>query len=123
MKAYQITHSIVDIAMIGSLFFENKIADEKTIKSRKTAHKMTITLKTYLSAIQKSGIVINPPSFTMVLKCPNFIMDFFFMIWLRTNMVKDMLLPDFANNANKEVVQLHNDLLKFLFEWNRTIQL
>lgn len=33
------------------------------------------------------------------------------MMWLRTKMVKDMMLPDYANN---ETVQLNNDLLKFL---------
>lgn len=120
MKAYLITHSISDIAMIRSLHSGNKITDEKTIKSRKTAHKITITLKTYLRAIQKAGIIINPLSFKIVLKCPDFIMDFFFMIWLRTKMVKDMLSPDFAINANKENVQLHNDLLKFLNQHNVT---
>jgi 2-dehydropantoate 2-reductase len=123
MKAYLITHSISDIAMISSLFSENKIVDEKTIKSRETARKMTITLKTYLRAIQKSGIVINPSSFNIVLKCPNLIMDFFFMIWLRTKMVKDMMSPDFANNANNEIVQLRNDLLKFLNQNDHTIKM
>lgn len=123
MKAYLITHSISDIAMISSLFIENKIADEKILKNRKTAHNITITLKTYLRAIQKSGIVINPSSFNIVLKCPNLIMDFFFMLWLRTKMVKDMLLPDFANNANKEIVQLRNDLLKFLNQNDHTIRM
>ncbi len=28
--------------------------------------------------------------------------------------MKDMMLPDYASNANNEVVQLNNDLLKFL---------
>jgi 2-dehydropantoate 2-reductase len=28
--------------------------------------------------------------------------------------VKDMMLPDYANSANNEIVQLNNDLLKFL---------
>lgn len=36
------------------------------------------------------------------------------MLWLRTKMVKDMMLPDYTNNANNEIVQLNNDLLKFL---------
>lgn len=120
MKAYLITHSISDIAMISSLHCGDKITDEKTIKRRKTAHKITITLKTYLRAIQKAGIDINPPSFKIMLKCPNLIMDFFFMIWLRTKMVKDMLSPDFANSANRENVQLNNDLLKFLSQHNVT---
>lgn len=31
-------------------------------------------------------------------------------------MVKDMMLPDYANNASNEVVKLNNDLLKFLSE-------
>ncbi|MNW11988.1 hypothetical protein D3C71_2095580 [compost metagenome] len=50
----------------------------------------------------------------MVIKLPNLILDLFFMIWLRTKMVKDMMLPDYAINANNEIVQLNNDLLKFL---------
>lgn len=29
-------------------------------------------------------------------------------------MVRDMLLPDYADSANREIVQLRNDLLKLL---------
>ncbi|HEX9025778.1 MAG TPA: hypothetical protein VF839_04890, partial [Clostridium sp.] len=114
MKAYLITHSISDIALLGGLYFENKISDKKTARTRKTAHKITITLKAYLRAIQKAGVSINPSAFKIVLKFPNLILEFFFMMWLRTKMVKDMMLPDYANNANNEVVKLNNDLLKFL---------
>jgi 2-dehydropantoate 2-reductase len=114
MKSFLITHSVSDIALLGSLYFENKIIDEKTARIRKTAHKITITLKAYLRAIQKAGVVINPSAFKIMLKCPNLILEFFFTMWLRTKMVKDMMLPDYANNANNEVVKLKNDLLKFL---------
>lgn len=114
MKAYLITHSISDIALLGGLYFENNIIDEKTARTRKTAHKITITLKTYLKAIQKAGVAINPSAFKIMLKCPNLILDFFFMMWLRTKMVKDMMLPDYASSANNEVVKLNKDLLKFL---------
>ncbi len=116
MKSYLITHSISDIALLGGLYFENKISNEKTARTRKTAQQITITLKTYLRAIQKAGIDINPSAFKIVLKFPNFILKFFFMMWLRTKMVKDMMLPDYASNANNEVVKLNNDLLKFLSE-------
>lgn len=115
MEAYLITHSISDIALLGGLYFENNISDEKK------AHKITTTLKTYLRAIQKAGVDINPPVFKIMLKCPNFVLDFFFMIWLRTKIVKDMMLPDYANNATNEVVKLKNDLLKFLSEKGVTI--
>ncbi|WP_326513913.1 ketopantoate reductase family protein [Clostridium intestinale] len=121
MKAYLITHSISDIALLGGLYFENNINYEKTAKTRQTAYKITITLKTYLRAIQKAGVDINPPVFKIMLKCPNFVLDFLFMMWLRTKMVKDMLLPDYANNAKKEVVKLKNDLLKFLSQKGVTI--
>lgn len=93
---------------------DNKIRDEKTIRTRKTAQKITITLKAYLRAIQKAGVSINPSAFKKVLKFPNLILEFFFMMWLQTKMVKGMMLPNFANNANNEVVKLNNDLLKFL---------
>ena len=43
-----------------------------------------------------------------------FILDTLFMLWLRTKRVKDMLLPDYANSANQEIMLLHDDLLKFL---------
>ncbi|KGE19821.1 ketopantoate reductase family protein [Paenibacillus wynnii] len=114
MKAYLITHSISDIALVGALHFENKIIDEKTARTRKTAHRITFTLKMYLRAIQKAGVAINPSVFKIVLKCPDLILDFVFMMWLRTKIVKDMLLPEYANNAHNEIVQLNNDLLKFL---------
>lgn len=114
MKAYLITHSVSDIAMLGGLYSENKTIDEKTARTRKTAHKITFTLKTYLMAIQKAGVTINPASFKVMLNCPNLILNFLFMLWLRTKMVKDMMLPDYAISANNEIVQLRNDLLKFL---------
>ncbi|MBK1812222.1 ketopantoate reductase family protein [Clostridium sp. YIM B02505] len=121
MKAFLITHSISDIALLGGLYFENNISNEKTARTRKTAHKITITLKAYLRAIQKAGVSINPSAFKIVLKSPNFILKVFFMMWLRSKMVKDMMLPDYASSANNEVVKLNNDLLKFLSENDVTI--
>ncbi len=114
MNDYLITHSVSDIAMIGALHRENKTVDEKTIRSRKTAHGITVTLKKYLNAIQKAGVTLEPSLYKIILKCPGFILDFFFIIWLRTKMVKDMLVPEFANSANNEVLKLNKDLLHFL---------
>ncbi|GIP26375.1 hypothetical protein J23TS9_15050 [Paenibacillus sp. J23TS9] len=114
MQAYLITHSVSDIAMLSVLHAENKIIDKKTARTRKTARKITVTLKTYLRAIQKAGVSIDPPMLKMVLKFPNLFLDLFFMAWLRTKMVRDMMLPDYANSANNEMVQLSNDLSKFL---------
>lgn len=114
MQAYLITHSVSDIAMLSVLHSENKIIDKKTARTRKTARKITVTLKAYLRAIQKAGVSIDPPMLKMVLKFPNLFLDLFFMTWLRTKMVRDMMLPDYANNANNEIVQLSNDLMKFL---------
>ncbi|MFB7816609.1 ketopantoate reductase family protein [Paenibacillus chitinolyticus] len=112
MQAYLITHSVFDIAMMSFLHSENKIIDKKT--ARKTARKITVTLKAYLRAIQKAGVSIDPPMLKMVLKFPNLFLDLFFTTWLRTKMVSDMMLPDYANNASNEVVQLSNDFMKFL---------
>lgn len=114
MQAYLITHSVSDIAMMSVLYSENKIIDKKTARTRKMARKITVTLKAYLMAIQKAGVSIDPPMLKMVLKLPNLFLDLFFMTWLRTKMVSDMMLPDYANNANNEIVQLSNDLMKFL---------
>ncbi|MEC0204647.1 2-dehydropantoate 2-reductase N-terminal domain-containing protein [Paenibacillus lautus] len=114
MQAYLITHSVSDIAMMSVLYSENKIIDKKTARTRKMARKITVTLKAYLMAIQKAGVSIDPPMLKMVLKFPNLFLDLFFMTWLRTKMVSDMMLPDYANNANNEIVQLSNDLMKFL---------
>ncbi|WP_405155312.1 ketopantoate reductase family protein [Paenibacillus sp. FSL K6-0108] len=114
MRSYLITHAVSDIALLGFLKMDNKTIDSNTANNRKTAHEITHTLKTYLRAIQKAGVAINPSAFKIVLSCPDFILDSLFMIWLRTKMVKDMMLPDYASSANNEVVQLNNDLLKFL---------
>ena len=114
MKAFLITHSISDIAMTGILVRDNRIIDEKTLRSKKTAHKITITLKIYIRALQKAGIAVNPSFFKTMIKLPDFILDFLFMIWLRTKMVRDMLSPDFAGAANRENVALEKDLLEFL---------
>ncbi|ETT31401.1 ketopantoate reductase [Paenibacillus sp. FSL R5-192] len=114
MQAYLITHSVSDIAMLSFLHSENKIIDKKTARTRKMARKITVTLKAHLKAIQKAGVSIDPPMLKMVLKFPNLFLDLFFMAWLRTKMVRDMMLPDYANHANNEIVQLSNDLIKFL---------
>lgn len=114
MQAYLITHSVSDIAMLSFLHSENKIIDQKTVRTRKRARKITVTLKAYLRAIQQAGVSIDPPMLKMVLKFPNLFLDLFFMTWLRTKMVRDMMLPDYANSANNEIVHLSNDLMKFL---------
>lgn len=121
MKAYLITHSVSDIALLSVLHSDNKNIDEKTFRTRKTAHQITSILKTNLRAIQQAGVAIHPSVFKFVLICPDLIMDFLFMLWLRTNMVKDMLLPDYADSATKEIVQLNNDLLKFLSQHEVTL--
>lgn len=114
MQAYLITHSVSDIAMLSVLHSEDKITDKKTARTRKTARQITGTLKAYLRAIQKAGVSIDPPMLKMVVKFPNLFLDLFFMTWLRTKMVRDMMLPDYANRANNEIVQLSHDLMKFL---------
>ena len=111
MQAFLITHSVSDIAMTGILVQDDKIIDEETLRSRKTAQKIRTTLKKYLASLQKAGININPALFKVMLKCPNFILDTFFVLWLRSKMVKDMLAPDFAYAAHRENAQLERDLL------------
>ena len=114
MFSFLITHSVSDIALTGILVQDDKIIDEKTLRSRKTAQKITITLKKYLRALQDAGVTINPSFFKTMLKCPNPILDSFFVLWLRSKMVKDMLAPDFAGSAHRENAQLEKDLLEFL---------
>ncbi|MEC0128294.1 ketopantoate reductase family protein [Paenibacillus pabuli] len=114
MQAYLITHSVSDIAMLSVLHSENRIIDQKTARTRKKASQITVTLKAYLRAIQKAGVSIDPPILKLVLKLPNTFIDLFFMTWLRTNMVRDMMLPEYANNASNEIGQLRDDLMKFL---------
>lgn len=118
MQAYLITHSVSDIAMLQFLHAENNIIDNKTVRTRKMARKITVTLKAYLRAIQNAGVTIDPPILKWMLKFPNFLLDLFFMTWLRTKIVSDMMLPDYAKNANNEIVQLSNDLIKFLRQNN-----
>lgn len=114
MQAYLITHSVSDIALLGSLYGGNQTIDPVTPGTRTTARQITVTLKAYLKAIRKAGVAVDPPVFNLVPKLPSFILDVLFIAWLRTNMVKDMLLPDYANAANQEVVRLEQDLTKFL---------
>jgi 2-dehydropantoate 2-reductase len=110
MQSYLITHSVSDIALLSFLPAENK----KTAETQKTARQITVTLKAYLRAIQQAGVSMDPPLLKIALKMPNLFLDLFFMAWLRTNMVRDMMLPDYANRANHEIGQLRNDLMKFL---------
>lgn len=114
MEDFLITHSVSDIAMVGALYLNNEAITEKSLKSRRTAHGITITLKRNLEAIQKAGVNLEPSFYNVLLKCPNFLLDAFFMIWLRTNLVKDMLAPQFAANANQEMLKLTEDLRYFL---------
>ncbi|MEK4043631.1 2-dehydropantoate 2-reductase N-terminal domain-containing protein [Paenibacillus sp. FSL H8-0048] len=114
MQAYLITHSVSDIALLGSLYGGNQTVDPVTPGTKKTARQITVTLKAYLKAIRKAGVAVDPPVFKIVPKLPSLLLDVLFIAWLRTNMVKDMLLPDYANAANQEVVQLEKDLTKFL---------
>ncbi|WP_342477608.1 2-dehydropantoate 2-reductase N-terminal domain-containing protein [Paenibacillus sp. FSL H7-0350] len=114
MKAYLITHSVSDIALLGGLYSGNQESDPITPGTRKTARNITVTLKAYLRAIRKAGVAVDPPVFKIVPRLPSFMLDVLFIAWLRTKMVKDMMLPDYADAANQEVVQLEKDLTKFL---------
>ena len=114
MQAFLITHSVSDIALLGSLYAWNQTVDPVTPGTRQTARQITVTLKAYLKAIRKAGVAVDPPVFNIVPKLPSFVLDVLFIAWLRTKMVKDMLLPDYANAANQEVMQLEQDLTKFL---------
>ncbi|MEK4853146.1 2-dehydropantoate 2-reductase N-terminal domain-containing protein [Paenibacillus sp. FSL H7-0756] len=114
MQAYLITHSVSDIALLGGLYSRNQESEPISPGTRKTARKITVTLKAYLKAIREADVAVDPPVFNIVPKLPSFILDVLFIAWLRTKMVKDMLLPDYANAANQEVVQLEKDLTKFL---------
>jgi len=114
MQAFSITHSVSDIAMTGILVQDDRIIDEKTLVSKETAHKITTTLKKYITALQKTGVAINPSFFKTLIKWPDFILDSFFVLWLKTEMVRDMLAPDFAGTANRENMALEKDLLTFL---------
>ena len=114
MKAFLITHSATDIAMVSVLHTGDNITDKETLRSAQTARQITVTLKKYLNKIQEAGIVINPAFLKNVLKLPNFVLDSFFKIWLRSKIVEDMLTPSFANSATKEVRRLEEDLLNFL---------
>ena len=116
MNAYLLTHSIVDISMIGALHIGDEIVDERTLGSGKTAREITRTMKTYLRALEKAGIVLTPPVFQKVKKCPDFILTIFFLFWLRSKMVRGMLVPEFANHAQKENLRLRGDIVKFLGE-------
>ena len=114
MAAFLITHSVSDIAMTGILVQDDKIVDEKTLVSKKTAHTITTTLKKYITALQKAGVAITPAFFQTIIKWPDFLLDFLFGMWLRTQMVKDMLAPEFAEAASRENAALEKDLLAFL---------
>ncbi|ANS74341.1 ketopantoate reductase [Paenibacillus yonginensis] len=114
MPAYLITHSVSDIALLSILQSGNNIMGNKTAGTGKMARQITVTLKTYLRAIQQAGVSIDPPMLKRVLKFANLLLALFFMTWLRTKMVRDIRLPDYANSANNEIVQLRKDLMKFL---------
>lgn len=120
MQAYLITHSVSDIALLGGLYSGSQEIDPITPGTRKTARKITVTLKVYLKAIQKAGVAVDPPFFKMVPKLPSFMLDPLFLAWLRTKMVKDMMMPDYAYAANQEVMQLENDLREFLSQSGTT---
>ncbi|MEK3747552.1 hypothetical protein NYE25_04835 [Paenibacillus sp. FSL E2-8871] len=85
-------------------------------KTAKLPYVIKKDMQAYLITHSVSDIAMlsYPPMLKMVLKFPNLFLDLFFMTWLRTKMVRDMMLPDYANNANNEIVQLSNDLMKFL---------
>ncbi|MFL2028258.1 ketopantoate reductase family protein [Loigolactobacillus zhaoyuanensis] len=116
MQAYLMTHSVSDIAMLGSLYSDNKTTDKNTAK------KITTTLKVYLSALQKAGITVNPAALKIVTKTANWLLNFFFMRWLQTKMVKEMRLAEYATSANNEIKKLKGDLLQFLGQNNGTLK-
>ncbi|WP_020616376.1 ketopantoate reductase family protein [Paenibacillus daejeonensis] len=121
MRAFLITHAVTDIAMLGFLNRDLDKVNHDTINIRKTARQITITIKKNVGVIQQAGVTINPTNLKLLLNCPNWVLSFFFRLWLRTNMVKDMMLPDYAFHANNEMVQLNNDLKTFVSQKGFTL--
>ncbi|MGX7203729.1 ketopantoate reductase family protein [Enterococcus pingfangensis] len=112
MNAYLITHAVSDIAMLGSLYSNNEMSNKEI------AQKMVTTYKSYLRAIQKAGIIINPSSSRNILKIPDRFLRFFFTKWLKTKMVGEMKLPEYAVGASNEITKLNKDLVKYLEQKN-----
>ena len=114
MGAYLITHSVSDIALLCNLYARDGAAENEGANTKETARRITRTLKSYLRALRDAGLSISPSAFKAALYCPGFIMDAFFVQWLQSQMVQDMLLPDYAIGAEREAAQLKRDLLELL---------
>lgn len=108
MRDFLITHSVSDIALLGSLY-----ADQLATDQEKTQN-MAAVFKTYLRAIQKAGITINPSTLKIILRMPDFLLHFFFKKWLNSKMVSEMKRPEYAVGAKSEINRLNEDLLEFL---------
>ncbi|MFD1907898.1 hypothetical protein ACFSQ7_33810 [Paenibacillus rhizoplanae] len=64
MKAYLITHSVSDIALLGGLYSGNQEIDPITPGTRKTARKNNSYFKSVSKGnTKKAGVAVDPPVF------------------------------------------------------------
>lgn len=116
MNAFLITHSVMNIALVGVLHEGGTVMDASTAKTKATARKVTLELKSHLRSMKELNIAITPSMFKLLLACPSFIVDLIFMIVLRTKTVKNIMLSDYASGATNEIVELQRDFLVMLQE-------
>ncbi|ACT04795.1 ketopantoate reductase family protein [Paenibacillus sp. JDR-2] len=114
MTGFQITHAVLQIAMINQLYVDGKRMDQAEAQSKKTAHQMTTSLKTYLKALKRSGVQLSPAMFGWALIVPDSILDFVFLKLLGTKLVGEVLFTDYADNAYGEIELLSKDFSLWL---------
>ncbi|GLX69701.1 hypothetical protein MU1_40470 [Paenibacillus glycanilyticus] len=114
MTGFQITHAVLQLALIRSLYVDHVRMDYLTAQSKETAHLITTSLKTYLRAAEKAGVNVSPSMFKVALKIPNGMMDFIFVKLLGTKLVKDVIFTDYADNAYSEIALLYTDFIDYL---------
>ncbi|GEK28644.1 ketopantoate reductase family protein [Furfurilactobacillus siliginis] len=107
MQALLMTHAVSDIAMLGTLYDDH-------IPDNRKAQAMAVKLKTTLYALQSTGISVTPATTRLILWIPNAGLRLFFGQWLKTNMVKEMKEPAYAQGAKREMQWLEADLEKYL---------
>ena len=114
----QKTHAAFVTALSKHLYSGDRVREQSEVTSKESVHEITLSIKDYLSSLEKAGIKITPSKLKILLLCPVWLMDFSMGLLLKTKIASDVLFGGHSINVKDEVELMDRDFADFLRQRN-----
>ncbi|MBC6307987.1 ketopantoate reductase family protein [Listeria sp. FSL L7-1582] len=116
MDAMQKTHVALVAALSKDMYAENGLKTQAEVITATSIEQIAWTMKNYLTALERSGVAINPSKMKMLQRMPVGLLRFLLKRILTSKIATDVLFSDHAVNMSAEVESMNQDLLLFFAE-------